>query len=829
MMPHRFVIALLLLLPAALGPAPAALAQPQSRTPQEEPAPLTSPPAAAPSAAPYGGAAPALPPAAEIERLLRLLQDDARRAELVRTLQALAAAQRAAAPQGAAGPQDAGVPAASPPASGAAAPPAVAPEAAAAGGAANGAAPAQPPAAQEPALLAPNTLGAQLLTGASQRLSALSDSLVAGAEALTDLPSLAAWASSLARDPVTQRRVLDASWKLLLVFGLGLLAEWLAWRALRRPRDALDSMAPENGTVWGWLRRVPLVAGRLLLDLLPIGAFAAVSYGLIGAVNPLPTTQLVMLTANHAYMICRAVMVASRMLLSPASPHLRLVPVHDETAAYVTVWLRRIVLVLVVGGATAEAGLLFGMPWVAYDAVLRVCLLVVSLFLVIVIQQNRTAVAETLRAPALAEGEAPERARRLLRGLRDRVAEVWHVIAILWLFALWGVWALQIEGGFTRLLRVSALTLLILALAKLADTGARWAIGRGFRISHDLHARFPGLEARANRYLPVLQAIVSVIIGAIAFLFLLEAWGVEAFDWFGRGKLGNRLLASLVSTGLTVLVAIAVWEAANAAIARHLARLSRDAQAARSARVRTLLPMLRTALFIVIAAFVVLNTLSEIGVNVAPLLAGAGVVGLAIGFGSQTLVRDVITGAFLLFEDAVAVGDVVQLGGLSGVVEQLSIRSIKLRATDGSVHIVPFSAVTTVTNMTRDFAFAVVDVTVGFAEDTDRVAEALRAVSAEMRAEPKWGTAMRDDIDVWGVERMSEMGVTMRARVKTEPSQRWAVAREFNGRIRRRFEQLGIAFAAQPWAGGPPLPLAPQPPPGGVAELAPAPAPRAAE
>ena len=133
---------------------------------------------------------------------------------------------------------------------------------------------------------------------------------------------------------------------------------------------------------------------------------------------------------------------------------------------------------------------------------------------------------------------------------------------------------------------------------------------------------------------------------------------------------------------------------------------------------RTLLPMLRTVLGGAILVFVVLNALSQLGVNVAPLLAGAGVVGVAIGFGSQTLVRDVITGIFLLFEDAVAVGDVVQLGGLSGVVEHLSIRSIKLRAQDGSVHIIPFSAVTTVTNMTRDFAFAVLDVTVSYDEDT---------------------------------------------------------------------------------------------------------------
>ncbi len=470
----------------------------------------------------------------------------------------------------------------------------------------------------------------------------------------------------------------------MLVFGLGLVAEWIAWRALRRPREALDAKAPENGSVWSWLRRVPLVLGRLLLDLVPVAAFAAVSYGMIGAVQPLPTTQLVMLIANNSYMGLRAVMILSRMLLSPASTHLRLVPCSDETANYITIWLRRILLVLVLGAATAEAGLLFGLPWAAYDAILRISFLIVSLLMVVVILQNRAAVADLLRPPALEAGEEPERARRFLRGLRERFAEFWHLIAILWLFALWGVWALEIENGFQRLLRVSAMTLLVGALAKLADAGMRRLVDRAFRISRELHARYPGLEARTNRYLPVLKAILSGLITVIALLFLLEAWGVEAFDWFGRGKLGNRLLSSLVSIGLTVMVAIAVWEAANAAIARHLARLSRDAQAARSARVRTLLPMLRTALFIVIAVFVALNTLSEIGVNVAPLLAGAGVVGLAIGFGSQKLVQDVITGVFLLFEDAVAVGDVVQLGGLSGVVEQLSIRSIKLRATDAS-------------------------------------------------------------------------------------------------------------------------------------------------
>ncbi len=711
-----------------------AFAQPEPGNPVHQ--------APAPAAAPASSAA-----SPELEALLQVLQDDARRAELIRAL-------RAATPEMAA---------------------------------------EAPPAANaEPALLAPNTLGAQLLQGASQRLAGASDQLVAAVRTIADLPAVLSWLHSIVRDPITQRRVLDASWKVILVLGLGLAAEWVAAHFLRRFRDQLDAHAPAEAAGWTRLKRVPLVLGRLGLDLVPIAAFALASYGLISAVHPLPTTQLVMLTANNAYIASCIIMAAARMLLSPASTHLRLLPVTDETAAYATVWLRRIVVVLVTSYAAAEAGLQFGLPWSAYDSTLRMALLLVTLFLVIIILQNRQAVSDLLRAPELAEGDEPTRSRAFFRGLRDRVADIWHLVAIAWLIAHWGVWALEIQQGFWRLTRVSISTLLILSLAKLADLALRRVITRAFRITPELSSRYPGLEARANRYLPVLKGSVSLFIGGIALLFLLESWGIEAFSWFGHGKLGNRLISSIVSITLTITLALVIWEGINAAIQRHLERLSRDAKAAQGARVRTLLPMLRTALLVIILIFVVLSVLTEIGVNVAPLIAGAGVVGIAVGFGSQRLVQDVITGIFLLFEDAVAVGDVVQLGGLSGVVEHLSIRSIKLRAVDGSLHIIPFSAVTSVTNQTRDFAFAVIDVNVDYREDTDHVAETLRQIATEMRQDPRWRSVIRDDLDVMGVDRLADSGVVMRVRLKTEPSQRWAVGREMNRRIKRRFDELGI-------------------------------------
>src|SRR5271168_2454924 len=162
---------------------------------------------------------------------------------------------------------------------------------------------------------------------------------------------------------------------------------------------------------------------------------------------------------------------------------------------------------------------------------------------------------------------------------------------------------------------------------------------------------------------------------------------------------------------------------------RKLTALSRDGHFARAARLRTFRPMLRTVLLCVIVAVVGLTALSEVGVNIAPLLAGAGIVGIAIGFGSQKLVQDLITGLFLLLENAIQVGDWVTAAGLSGSVEMLSIRTMRLRAGDGSVHIVPFSSVTSVTNANRGIGNAAISVVVDFKEDTDRVGEALKQIA----------------------------------------------------------------------------------------------------
>jgi small-conductance mechanosensitive channel len=263
--------------------------------------------------------------------------------------------------------------------------------------------------------------------------------------------------------------------------------------------------------------------------------------------------------------------------------------------------------------------------------------------------------------------------------------------------------------------------------------------------------------------------------------------------WFCGSQVGGRLLAAVLTIAVAVVAAAVIWELSNALIDRHLSHLTRGGHYIRAARLRTFLPMLRTTLFSVIVTVVTLTALSEIGVNVAPLLADAGILGIAIGFGSQKLVQDVITGLFLLLENAVQVGDIVTVPGLSGIVENLSIRTIRLRAADGAVHIIPFSAVTSVTNPSRGIGNASVALNIAYKEH--RSSQVLKDIAAEMRRDPDYKYLIRDDLELWGVDKVDGSMTSIVGQIPCTDSGRWPVQREFNRRMKLRFQELGIEIA----------------------------------
>ncbi|WP_048859706.1 mechanosensitive ion channel family protein, partial [Acidisphaera rubrifaciens] len=376
--------------------------------------------------------------------------------------------------------------------------------------------------------------------------------------------------------------------------------------------------------------------------------------------------------------------------------------------------------------------------------------------------------------------------------VRRRFAATWHWIALFYDAALWIIWAVEIPDGYARLWRVFVGTVVVLALARVIMTTVLQGLETVLRPRPELAQKYPGLQDRLKIYQPVLRAGIFLVVGTFTLFGLLQSWGIGALVWLVTNPLGNQVLSAMVTLGVTVLLALLVWEGVNFGFHREIDRLSRQAQLARVARLRTLMPMVRTALLATILIVVGLTVLSEVGVNIAPLLAGAGVIGIAIGFGSQKLVQDVITGLFLLLENTMQVGDIVALGGLSGVVEDLSIRTIRLRAEDASVHIVPFSAVTTVTNMTRDYSRAVIRCGVAYKEDYDDVVEVLRAIVRQMRAEDAWRPLILDDLEVWGLDDLGDSAVVIKCRIMCTRFGRWSVMREFNRRMKRRFDELGI-------------------------------------
>ncbi len=744
-------------------------------------APATSAPAPARAAA----GVPISPDQAR--QALDVLTDPTRRAQVVTTLEAIARTAPAEAPPAQAARQ------ASPPTEPAAAP-------------------AKPAAVK----LKPDSLGAVVLLGASGFLASLRTRAALAAQTMQSLPLLWGWIVVMATNPLAQGILRSAAWRVVLAFAAGIAAEFAVRWLLRRPVAVLEMRAPQGNAASHTgadgeeedpearaergetepprtrrvaartlLLRLPLVVVRLVLDLLPVMAFAIAGHIVAATrIGGGEQTRLVVLAMVDAYAISAGIMTFVRMMLSPEGRRLRLLRVSDATAVWATRWIRRIVCVAVFGYAIAEVGVALGMSEPAHDTLLKIAGLINHVFLAIMVLQKRRAVKYWLRAPAGATGPFAR--------IRNAIAPVWHWIALFFLVALWVVWAVEARNGFSLVLRFFVAVVVVMAVARLLLIVLLGLLERTGRVTPEMAERYPGLEARLAFYHPVVQTVARGIVYVTAILVLLTMWGVPLFAWFAGSIVGRRLAASLGTLVLTVVLAALAWEAANAALAAHLARLGREQQATRSTRLRTLLPLLRTTLFAAIIVVAGLTVLSEIGINIAPLLAGAGIIGVAIGFGSQKLVQDLITGIFLLLENAMQVGDWVTVSGLSGTVEALSVRTIRLRASDGSVHIIPFSSVTSVTNTNRGIGNAAVNLTVCYAEDTDRVSQLLSEIAGAMRADPEFAPRMLSDLQLWGVDKLDGAGATITGQIVCTAAGRWPVQREFNRRVKMRFEPEGV-------------------------------------
>jgi small-conductance mechanosensitive channel len=368
------------------------------------------------------------------------------------------------------------------------------------------------------------------------------------------------------------------------------------------------------------------------------------------------------------------------------------------------------------------------------------------------------------------------------------VGRIWHLAALGYIAAIFIIWVVRPFDATTIIIRATGLSILTIMGGMVLSLVMAKAIKGGIRLPDDLNQTLPALQNRLNAFVPRLLKIIRFAIFLVTVLLLLEIWGVlSVLDWLASES-GVTLLSSYSSAFLVLVVAFVIWLAVMSWVDL---RLQERTGYIVTARERTLFQLFRNASTVVIIVMAALLALSEIGVDIGPLIAGAGVVGLAISFGAQTLVKDIITGAFIQIENAINEGDVVTVAGITGTVEGITVRSVRIRDLDGTTHIVPFSSVDMVSNFMRGFSYHVA--VIGVAYDTD-IAFAKEAMFEAFRRlkETEFKPSILGDLEMHGVINFGASSIDIRARIKTMPGDQWSVGRAYNEFVKLVFDERGI-------------------------------------
>ncbi len=486
----------------------------------------------------------------------------------------------------------------------------------------------------------------------------------------------------------------------------------------------------------------------------------------------------------NAFLIVEGVRVLIGTLLSNRHANLRLVPADSEEAAYWSAWASRMTyflgygLMLLVPAAAA-----FIAPEVG--RILAILVMVLAwLKATVIVMQNRARVRAALDRLASRMHSGFARVALSMGG------RVWHVFAVTYLAALIIIAVFYREEALGFMLSATMRTVIAILAGIVISALLTAIILRRIRLPEDTRARFPLLEDRLNAYVPGALKLTRFAILAIVLAFILDAWTSFDLGVWAASDAGMTTLGKIVTVAIIVTLALAAWLLAASWIEY---RLNPDANGGEATpRVRTLLTIFRNAVAITLIVLTTMVVLAEIGVNIAPLIAGAGVLGLAIGFGAQKLVQDVITGVFIQLEGAINVGDLVTAGGTTGTVEKLTIRSLGMRDLSGVYHLLPFSSVDTVSNFMRGFGYHVGEYGVAYREDTDVVIEHLKAAFEELRQDPEHSPNILGDLEVHGVTALADSSVNVRVRIKAVAGTQFGVGRAYNRLVKRHFDAAGI-------------------------------------
>lgn len=539
------------------------------------------------------------------------------------------------------------------------------------------------------------------------------------------------------------------------------------------------------------LKLAPVTQRRLWIKMVAelVALVVALAVGYIVAFiwlgSPASIAEVTVMVLN-VFLLTEAIRLIARAILRPETGARRPLRLSDHAAAYLYRWLNRFVLVAGYGFL-----LLYGM---ASGSLPPAAVIALRLVLSIVLWAMAVTVVVQTRMPA----------RRLIRGrqdpdrgdivtawhaLRRGAAAAWAPIAIAYLTVLLVVFLAHETLILPLLGRSAATIVLLVAAAAVRDLLVRH-LDRGIVLSDHSRQQLPQLQERLNHFLAPVGLAARIALVVVVTAAFCQIWDILPVGTWLTSPEGGRLMQTVFSIAVILAFTLVVWIGFATWVETRLS--PRGQTVAASQRLRTLLVLARNAVSITLCVLATMVILSELGINIGPLLAGAGVVGLAVGFGAQSLVKDIINGAFLQFENALNTGDVVTAGGISGVVERLTIRSVGLRDGTGAFHVIPFSAIDKVANMTRDFGYHVAEIGVAYDTDIDHAMAVIGAVGEEMRADPAWSAKIIDAPDLQGVIGFGDSAITIRARLKCRAGDHWGVGREFSRRLKRAFEAAGI-------------------------------------
>ncbi len=605
----------------------------------------------------------------------------------------------------------------------------------------------------------------------------------------------------------------------LLPIVLGLSMERLINTAINKYKQQLQSTVPKS-----FVQLTARLSARTALELISFTVFAFTIIGLALLFYPIqsPLFELALIYLPTIFII-RIAYIILNVLYSPTTPHMRITPQDCSAASMYLIGLMTFIIISLFATKTLFLFKSHGMSEGVFLFLYSILGLVQFVILLAIVWKDRARISRSvMKAQDTKDPQSPP--------FKTKIIAMWFPLSCIGIFGFELLWQvnlilhnkdlilpllltiLSIPFGFLLFSIGNHLLLIASGQTELMDPRIvnEDILPKDADISQFIEIDLPPEpvslshgdnasdleESLLVRHLALIRNLMSLLIACTLFSWIMNLWGLDM-------QLGRTVVQSALSIFTTLLLAYVIWEICRTIIDRKLEadkpkseqNMEDVEEGAEGSRKGTLLTLLRKVIIVFIGVVVVLTTLNSIGINIKPLLAGAGILGIAVGFGSQTLVRDILSGVFFLMDDAFRVGDYIETAGTKGMVEYISLRSLRLRHPRGMVYTIPFGDMGSVQNFSRDYIITKLDIRVRYDANIEKIRKIVKKLGRELALDEEIGPLLLNPIKSQGVREMDDSAMILRVKFKTKPGDQFVVRREVYRNIQERFRAEGIEFA----------------------------------